>query len=348
MNRQFPALRGMAIFMVVVNHSIVLSLLAITQFQLPRPPLLERNILLAIKEIGVLAVPTFLFLAGSFMMYSLQDKPLTQAYRLIAPSLLHAIIPYLVWSVVFYIFVYFLRGETSSFTGYMKNILVGYPYNFVPILIAFILISPILAVLTKKYAVWIIGLFVIYQIILLNIQLPGILGFTFPSWMNILSLPILGLPLTLWAVFYPLGMVYIRHSQRIKGVLNHLKWIILTITILLFGLAVAHEIEFISFPLAEWAFPLVAVWNFPLIDRKSIPLVKFLENLGKRSYGIYLLNLTILTLLTQLAGRFLPIIYRIESVMVVLLATITLLFTVSLMGWVEKGPGRKLYRILFG
>lgn len=145
MNRQFPALRGFAILLVVINHSIVLSLQAITQHNLPRTPLWELNFLLTIKEMGVVAVPIFLFLAGAFMMYAMKDKKIRQNYRLVLPALKNVVFPYIIWSVVFYIFIYFLRAETFSLPGYLKNLIVGYPFNFVPILVFYIIIAPLLA-----------------------------------------------------------------------------------------------------------------------------------------------------------------------------------------------------------
>ena len=151
------------------------------------------------------------------MMYSLMNQPFGKAYKLIWPALKHAIIPYIIWSAIFYVIVFFVSNETYSISGYIKNLIIGYPYNFVPILVFFIVISPILAIIIKKYPFFLFAGIILYQVALVNIQLPGILGFKFPDWMSIISPPVLGLPLTLWAIFYPLGMIYIHHSLKVKG-----------------------------------------------------------------------------------------------------------------------------------
>lgn len=348
MNRQFPALRGFAIFLVVINHSIVLSLRAISQYQLHKAPLWERSYLLVIKEIGVLAVPIFLFLAGCFMMYSLMNQPIGKAYQLIWPALKHAIIPYLIWSIIYYFVIFFISKEAYSFTGYLKNLIVGYPFNFVPILVFFILISPLLAFIIKKYPVFLLAAVLIYQIVLVNIQLPGILGFTFPQWLNIVSPPVLSLPLTLWAIFYPLGMIYIQHSLNIKNLIKKMLPIIIVISLATFVLAALNELEVIRFTLAEWFLPIAVVWLFPVIDRKKIPLLSFFENLGKRSYGLYFMNLIIINLFVILTAKLIPVLYLSETLVVVMFVAVTLFLSLQLMQWVERGPGRKLYRLIFG
>jgi len=348
MNRQFPALRGIAIFLVVINHSIVLSLQAISQYNLQKVPLIERNILLIIKEIGVLAVPIFLFLAGAFMMYSLTGKTVKEGFRQIIPALKNAIIPYFFWSIIYYIVVLILNHESYSVFGYGKNILVGYPYNFVPILVFFILISPFLGWLSKHFPILLIAFFILYQIALVNIQLPGILGFFFPGWLNIISPPVLSLPLTLWAIFYPIGMVYIQNSEKFKTIIKPLLIFFGLGAFGLYIIAALKEIELIKFQLAEWLFPIITIVLLPFINRKSIPFLPFFENLGKRSYGIYFMNLILIKFLVYLSANFFPTIYKIETVFVVLTASITIFATTKLMAAMEKGPARKFYKIIFG
>ncbi len=348
MNRQFPALRGFAIFLVVINHSIVLSLQAITQYNLQRTQLWERNILLAIKEMGVIAVPIFLFLAGAFMLYAMKDKNIGESYRLILPALRNVVFPYLFWSVVFYLFIFWLRAENYSFMGYLKNLLVGYPFNFIPILTFFIIIAPFLAWVVKRLPLVTLLVVLAYQFLLVNIQLPGAMGFVLPPFFNILDVPILGLPLTLWAVFYPLGMVYIQFSQQYKSLLMRSIIVIAAISFGLYALAVLKEIGTITFTLAEWMLPFVFILFLPFVDRKKIPFLPFFENLGKRTFGIYLMNLTIITLLTQLAGRYTPWLFRVETLVVFILATLTILLTTSLMKWVERKFSRQVYNFIFG
>jgi len=348
MNRQFPALRGIAIFLVIINHSIVLSLQTITQFNLPRVSQFEKSILLAIKEIGVIAVPIFLFLAGAFMMYSLSGKSIKEGYRLIIPALKNAVIPYIFWSIIFYGIIFFINHETFSLFGYIKNLLVGYPYNFVPILVFFILLSPVLAWCSKKNPLLIIVLLLVYQLVLVNIQLPGVLGFVFPDWINIVSPPILGLPLTLWAVFYCFGMVYIQNSEQYKKMVNPLLAPLALISFTLFVISALKEIGVIQFQLAEWLFPIATITLLPFVSRKSIPFIHFFEGLGKRSYGIYFMNLILIKLMVYFLAKLIPIVFSVETLIVIILSIATYFVTTFLMRMIEKGSARKYYRYIFG
>lgn len=348
MNRQFPALRGFAIFLVVINHSIVLSLQAITQYGLPRTPTWETYLLLAIKEIGVIAVPIFLFLAGAFMMYALKGKTIREGYRLILPALKNVVIPYLIWSIIFYLFVFFLNSESYSLLGYLKNIFVGYPFNFVPILVFYIALAPLWAWVVKKYPVVILFLILIYQLVLVNLRLQGVLGFPFPGWMSLLSPPVIGLSLALWGVFYPLGLIYIQFSESYKRLLKPAVLIIAIVSFAAYCLAAINEIGIANFSLAEWIFPIITIVLLPFVERKKIPFLLFFENLGKRSYGIYLMNLTIIMLLVQLSAKYLPVVFKVETIFVVIVATITIFITTLIMGWVEKKLSRKIYYFLFG
>jgi len=348
MNRQFPALRGIAILLVVINHAIVLSLRNTSEFALPKPGVIETNILLFIKEVGVLAVPTFLFLAGSFMVYSIRGRPLLKAYKMLLPALQNVLLPYLIWSVVFYGTVYFVRQETYDIFGYLKNIIVGYPYNFVPILVFFILLSPIIIKLAEKYPIWILVFFALVQITLANISVPGIIGFKFPEFMKYLAVPVLRIPLALWAVFYPMGIIYTLHSKPIQAKIKQIWWVLAGISLILYILAALQETGVLVFKAAEWLLPVFVISLFPVIERKYIPWIKFFEKIGKRSYGIYLLNIIFITTLVFLTYRFTPMLYNLLSLHGLLISFITLSLSILIMDWVEKGPGRNIYRLIFG
>lgn len=297
---------------------------------------------------GVVAVPIFLFLAGAFMMYAMKDKKIRQNYRLVLPALKNVVFPYIIWSVVFYIFIYFLRAETFSLPGYLKNLIVGYPFNFVPILVFYIIIAPLLAWIIKRVPLITLFAFLVFQLVLVNIKIPGILGFVFPDFFNLLYVPILGLPFALWAVFYPLGMVYIQFSQKYKSILERFIIVIAGISFGLYVLAVLKELGAISFSQAEWLLPLVFILLLPFVDRKKIPFLSFFENLGKRTYGIYLMNLTIITFLSQLAAKFIPWLFQVETIIVMILATLTILISSNLMKWVEHRFSRQIYNFIFG
>lgn len=348
MNRQFPAFRGIAILLVIINHSIVLSLRTASEYKLSKPGIVETNILLFIKEMGVIVVPTFLFLAGSFMVYSLSNKSILKAYKMLMPPLKNAITPYLIWSFVFYVMVYLLHGENYNIFGTIKNLLVGYPYNFVPILLFYILLSPLILKAAEKHPLFTMLIFSVIQIILANITFPGIIGFKFPEFMNILAPPILKIPLALWAVFYPFGIVFTLHKAKIQPWLKKNGWLIATAALGLYLVASLQESGYLRFRAAEWLLPVFVIPLYTIVERKKIPFVSFLEKAGKRSYGIYLLNIILISTFVYLTANYLPWLYQIFSLHVLIISLLTLGSSYLLMNAVEKRAGRNVYRIIFG
>jgi surface polysaccharide O-acyltransferase-like enzyme len=115
-NRHFPALRGLAILLVVVNHAITLTVDAARTHGFPPMPGWERVVLVGLRGFGLVAVPIFLFLSGYFAVYAMGDKPMAAAYRSVRLSLKHVLIPYLLWSIVFYLGIYVLLGEPTRFS----------------------------------------------------------------------------------------------------------------------------------------------------------------------------------------------------------------------------------------
>jgi peptidoglycan/LPS O-acetylase OafA/YrhL len=349
-NRNFPALRGIAILLVVINHSITLGL-QFARNQGVGVPQWQKSLLIPIKELGIFAVPLFLFLAGSYFAYAAQGKNLKAMYRLIPNNLLHIATPYLIWSLVFYVVVFFLFGEQDSLVGYAKSLIVGYPNNFVPLLFFFTCFAPFLITLTKKFPLLIFLAFFAYQAFLVILLRPDIFGSILPEWARFFAPPIIRLPLALWGVFYPLGVILGLRYEWFKQTLSNKTnvFILIVLTLVLFSLAVSTQLSIISLPLIEIIVPLFGLIWLTNVKREQTPFVRFFERLGKRSYGIYLTNLIIINLIfftvVQIGTKQL---LAIQPLVVTVIAAITIFLPLLFMEWVEKNRGRTMYRLVFG
>lgn len=171
MKRQFPAFRGLAIVIVVFFHSIVM--VNDIPVELGYPPMEGwKHIFLSILgSLGIFAVPTFLFISGSFFAYATQTrgKGAKFLYKVSWANIIHILWPYIIWSIAFYIAIFIGRGETYSISGYIKNLIVGYPYHFIPLLIFNYFLAPIFLLLGKRFG-WILLLAIaIYQVTLINL-----------------------------------------------------------------------------------------------------------------------------------------------------------------------------------
>jgi peptidoglycan/LPS O-acetylase OafA/YrhL len=348
MNRQFPALRGLAILLVVLNHSITLGLLALRQWGYTPAPLLERYLLVGLKQLGLIAVPTFLFLSGTFAAYAVQGKAWRPAYRTIFASLKHVVWPYLIWSAVYYVMIYFVAGERYSALGYIKQLLVGYPFNFVPLLVVFYLLAPALVRVALRYPGLTLLAVLAYQLFLVNVLKPGALGFALPAWAWYLTPPAVRVTLAIWAIFFPLGLVYSLHGRRVLPVLQR-AWPALAVAALgLFILAFLEEWSVLSAPLAGVLCPVAVVLLFPLFRRDFFPLARQLELLGKRAYGLYLTNLIVLNLALALVHAALPWLFGQLLVLTALLFVATLVLPQALIALAERLPNPRAHRYVFG
>ena len=348
MNRQFPALRGLAISLVVLYHSIDMGTLAPRGLGYPPVEGWGRYVLLVFHQLGVFAVPTFLFISGCFAAYAARGTPPQLSWKTIWAGLKRILLPYLLWSILFYILIYVRRNETYTILGYVKNLLVGYPFHFVPILVFFYVISPLLVPLASRFGALLIGLIAIYQLILLNILSPGILGFVFPERMQLLVPPAVGSTMAQWGIYFPLGLVYSLNAKRVKPWLDKAKWGLAAATVAFFVLSVLHSADLIHLPLASYICPLTFILLAPLIKRNSIPLVRRLEEIGKRSYGLYLTHLIVLDLVFLVLQVTVPWVLAYQILLQPLLFATAMGIPLLVMNGIARSPARSVQRYVFG
>jgi peptidoglycan/LPS O-acetylase OafA/YrhL len=346
--RQLPTLHGIAILTVILNHSVSLTIYIGQHFGLDQPTGIEYLVLTFLKTFGFFAVPIFLFSSGSFFVYSAHGKDVKSAYRTVWAGLKRLVLPYLIWSIIFYALLFFLEGPQYTFTGYIKNLLVGYPYNFVPLLFVLYGLAPLLVILARRLPWLLIIGFLIYQLYLLNAVFPGALGFSFPSWALFLSPPVIRLPFATWGVFFPLGIVFTLYSNSLTPHIRRLVGVLVPAAIVFFIGIFLHDSELIYFPVSQILFPLALVPVLTLLRRDSLPQAQRLERVGKRAYGIYLMNLVIIDILLLGLHAAVPWLFGfpiILSLLVFVLASsmITLLFEFAL-----RHPVTKVYQVVFG
>lgn len=349
MNRQFGALRGLAMLIVVLNHSIETGL-RVEQFGYPLPQGVTYYVLLVLHELGIFAVPTFLFISGAFFSYAARGSDtLKLPWKVVWASLKHLMWPYLVWSIIFYVVIFIVRGEVYSPAGYLKNLLTGFPYHFVPILAFYYLVSPFLVTLAKRFSSLLIVAIAVYQLFLINIVFPGALGFTFPAWTRLLVPPVLGYTLALWAIYFPLGLVYSINTTGWLPRLQQFKWLFLVLTLTFFSLSALDTAKLIDFRLAGFIAAASLVLFIPTLKRNSIPKVRELEEVGKRSYGLYLTHLVVLELVFLAIAAVLPGLLNYQLLLQPLLFGLGLAIPLLVMNWLTKLPATRLaYRYVFG
>ena len=269
MQRQYMALSGLAMALVVLNHAIHMGLLGLSRLGYPALPDGWRFTLTAVQALGAFAVPIFFVVSGSFMAYAARSAPRLSA-SFVWKSVRHIVWPYVVWSLLYYVLMAVHQGERYSALGYLKNLAVGYPFHFVPLLIAFYLLSPLLIPLAWRFSWLLLPAFGLYQLFLLALREPGLFGFAFPAQMDVLFPLVLGNPLADWAIYFPM-LVFGLHAARWKPRLLSYRWALVAAT----SCSSARGCS--TWP-AGWKCPgryrpVPLMFILPTIERKAIPAV---------------------------------------------------------------------------
>ena len=230
MNRQFPALSGLAMLLIVLNHTIEMGTKTPLRYgfaPLEGAPLV---ILSFVQALGFFAVPTFLFISGTFVSYAARGEPPKLTAKFLTGSVAHIGWPYLFWSAVFYVLVFVQLGERYSPKGYVKNLIVGYPFHFIPMLVLCYVVSPLLVRAARRHALALMAVLGAGQLLLLTLVHTKFL----PGGMEILVPPVVGHTLAVWAVYFPLGLVYGMRTRELLPWLQRNRWVLLALAIAMF------------------------------------------------------------------------------------------------------------------
>jgi len=330
--------------LIVLNHTIEMGTKVPVESGFPPVAGGLLVVLNQLKNLGVFGVPVFLFISGAFTSYAAKGTPPKLTARFLFAVLSRICCPYVLWSAAFYSVIFLQFGEKYTPQGYIKNLLVGYPFHFIPLLLFFYLVSPLLVRLGRRHGLSLVVGFGAYQLLLL-----GVLRTTaLPQQSKILVPPVLGGTLALWAIYFPLGLVYGLHKGAMLPCLQKAKVLSALSAAVLFVLGVLDSTRILDLPLAISLAPIAFVMILPVIDRQSIPLVEALETIGKRSYGLYLTQLLVLDLTLLAAGTFVPWLLGYSVALFPLLFMSAIAVPLLVMQGLARSPARAVHRYVFG
>lgn len=341
MNRQYGALSGLAILLIVMNHAIHFGVMV---YPVQGDWLYALSL---VESLGTFAVPAFLFISGAFVSYSAAQ--LTPAF--IKGSVSRILWPYVIWSLAFFLLEFLVTGVRQSPSGYVKNLLVGYPYHFVPLLVFWYLASPLAVKLGKQHGLAVVLAVGAIQALLILQRYPRMFGLEglLPDWTNVIRVPVLFTSMSDWAIFFPLGLVFSIHEKKLKPMVHRIWWMLLAATVVLFALGVLDAVRIVRMPWTRAFAPVPLTLLLPLVSRNSIPLLGLFEMLGRRSYGIYLAHFVAINAAVFLATQFAPLVPSLTPAIFPALLVGALLTPLLLMDAMTRVvPARRLFRYVFG
>lgn len=318
-------------------------------------------VLLAIRQLTVWAVPAFLFVSGFFVAYAARGRQSTLSWKMVRVRITNLLVPYLIWSVVIFIGDA-LQGITYTPLEYLERLAFGRAdgggYFYIPLLIQCYLLVPLMAPIARTRWKLLLLASALLQLVafgsryldLFGVKGPGLrlLVKVTPSW-----------SFFMWAFFFPLGIVCGLYIRQLKAWLARRKWRILVAAIVLGSLAIAEpeliyrvtgrEWRFNPLTIATSLYSVAFVLCFLAFDKVSIPRSRIVQQVGKRSYAIYLLHGKVMAFVARVIRQVAPwvLAHQVLLVKPVVFAFglgVPLLF----MAFVSRSPARRSYRYLFG
>ena len=260
------------------------------------------NLLLAIRQLTLFAVPAFLFSSGFFVAFAARGNRSTFTWKMVRTRLVDLLIPYFVWSVTWFI-VDAIQGHVYAPLVYIERLVNGSAdggsYYFIPLLCQFYLLTPFILPLAKTRPALLVvtaGLiqlisFAVNYFTAFKLAVPGLAAV---AWLSTAWL------IPLWACYFPLGMVFGLHSERIKRTLaRHYR--LMLIALALMALATIAEPEVIrrltgidfranDYVLSPAIYAVLFITVFVAFDQIKIWRADLVSSLSTKTYGIYLLH----------------------------------------------------------
>lgn len=313
-----------------------------------------------IEQIVVFSISAFLFVSGFFIAFATGRTQQTIGWKIIGIRIRDLIIPYTVWTLVFWLLFFFetqfLDGRTFSLRDYLTMYLTGSTdpaYYYVPLLIQFYLLSPFLVRWAKTHPV---SLLVVTGLIQLAVQLqyfPSLLGIdvsylnVVPKWLFVARIfwfslgVVVGFnvkPVQAWAVRYkkslalaalvliPIGMVEWEVIQSFSGQM----WL-------------QQRETFI-----DSLYSLAVIFAFLGYYQTKLRYAHTLDDWGSKSFGIYLIHTIAMTYTARLLVVKIPMLLSYQWLFFVLMVAVGMGVSLGLMAMVNRTPLRPYYKYIFG
>lgn len=368
MSKRFLLLNGLAIINVVINHSIGWTYVAMFWWVHRYTPQTSPNffqlyspayfILRALEQWIIPSIPAFLMVSGFFVAFSAGRKKALE-WNYVLSRVKYLVIPYLIWSAVMIIFN-MLQNITYTPSQLLRIFITGQAaeaYYFVPLLITFYLLSPLFIRLIKWDWKKFLLFAAILQIFTKIANYPLIIGIDVPfaPFFSLLNSGWFFIGHVFW---FTLGLLIGSYQNKVKEYFYKMRWFFLIFSIILF-----------IFGVIEWEWLLIQSgqsWIGPqetLIDNlysvailsafigfinARIPFDKKLEELGPKSFGIFLSHSLFLVVAARGIYHFLPQILSFPLIFFVILVIIGLFIPLLIMNLTIRSFLRPIYTYLFG
>jgi peptidoglycan/LPS O-acetylase OafA/YrhL len=305
------------------------------------------------------SIPAFLFVSGYFIAFATGRKANVQ-WSIIGARIKSLLIPYILWTTLIMLGNYLL-GDPFSIGRYLTNLLFGraaQPYYYVPLLVQFYLLSPlvIIPLAKRNWKALLVGTAVLQAIVYLA-RYPMYFGVSLPVADRIVQFtPGWFFPATIF--YFSLGVVIGFNLKAFKAWLGRWKKLFLIGVPLFFVMALVEWELIFYFSPREWLPPattfldafyaLSVVLAFVGYEKSKVPAAHALNDVGVKSYGIYLSHAPVQEWVSRLSYHFLPWILGSQFLFIPLLIVTGLFIPILMMNVLNRTPARRYYQYIFG
>lgn len=360
MTRKLLFLSGLAIFAIPIQHASAYGLQALFEWTdrymdvaVPNYDLLGSPayyVLTILRQLSVFSVPGFLVISGYFIAFMARGKEGKVTLNATLPRIRTLIPPFVVWTVVRFAL---LRDFPDSIDEVLN------PYHFVPLLIQFYLLAPVMVPLAKRNWKWFLAFFAVLHIGVEAVRYLDQLGMAVPGGEFVLAATPRWLFYAQQPFWLPFGLVFgLRTSEFIDFMKRNRSR--LWIGVIVF--AVLSLVEYFAADVVNgpaWIGPtfagfsrnlyiLSALMLILVLDESRFPFLKTFEEWGSRSLGIYLGNIPFIYVVAVFLYLYLPWVLGVQLLYIPILFAAGFFGPLLLMAAVRRSPLRRFYRYVFG
>ncbi len=311
--RNIPLLSALAILGVVLNHATWQVLGNI------KPPALNGYAYMPLDQIGKLAIPAFMFIAGYFIAYATSGGRKPLPWAVVNARIRRLFWPWVFWSAIWLGGQALVNGARIHSMSVFEALFSQ--YYFIPMLMAYYLLAPLLVSVARRNLPALLGTATVLQLLTIGLfylqvhapnTLPGLLQRE--TWLDITLLRYLR-----FSIYFPFGLSV---GMRPSAFTPLLRWrkALPWLTLLAYGLsALEGSLAYRSanprwyaadshIKLTSQLFSVGVLLCFMVYEHIPIPqrLGKTMRGMSANTYGIYLSHYVVVSVLDRVAGRLLP------------------------------------------
>lgn len=316
-------------------------------------------VLRLVEQLIAFTVPAFLFVSGYFIAFATGREPLVARWAGVGRRLGTLLIPYLVWSTVL-LLEPFLRGERETPARYLKIFLTGRasdPYYYIPLLAQCLVLAPLLIEAGRRH--W-KALLIAAGLVQLSVQ-----AVRYPMTLDVASPAIrtLSYGTPNWFVaskifWFTFGVVVGLHLESFQKFVSrhHRRFAVLAVGLVpigiwewerLLGAAPGDWIGYFD-TLLDSVYAAAFILAFMGLTISRGWVAERIEEIGSRSYGVFLVHSVVLVYTARLLYTVAPGVLAYPLVLFAILVVVGLGVPLAAMNAVKQSPLRGIYRYIFG